>query len=837
MGKKSLVVCESPAKINKIQSFLGSGYIVCASYGHFMDLKKKEISIDFKNNYEPSYIISEGKERVVKNLKDLLKKCEVVYLASDYDREGEAIAWHISQTLKLTKKNTKRIIFTEITKSAILKAIENPTTIDLNMFYAQQARRVLDRIIGYLLSPILWKQIQNNYKQKTSLSAGRVQSVVVKIIIEREDEIKKFESEPYFKITGSFQKDNIILDGELNSEKSFKKEEKVRKFLKKCQKGQFFIQDVKTKESKRKPPMPFITSSLQQEASNKLGMSPKDTMAIAQKLYENGHITYMRTDSLVLSDEIHTKIEEFVTEKFSKDHYSKNKHKSKDKNSQEAHEACRPTDISLSTLMENDNITYRENRLYKLIWNRTIMSQMKPTIVDITNIKIGFKNEEKVNKYHFVSKKEFIKFKGFLEVYDYQNKIIEEYNADDANNNDSNDDSNDNDDTNNNETNDANDTISKEEEIVENTLEDLKKLKKEEPIDYTNIKAVEKFSKPPHARYTEASIIKKLDELGIGRPSTYATMIANVQDRKYVEKKTVPGKEKECLELDIFCKKGEIYEKKSKIKLGGEKDKLFPTELGEIVNRFLIENFKTILEYDFTAYVEDELDKVAKGKNKWHKIVDETYQKIKPKLESLDINPEKEKDKYRRTIGIDPDSEFEVVTYIGKYGPLVQLKDPNNISSKYAPLKDIKMEEVTLEQALELLQYPKKLGPYKGKDITLNNGKYGLYIKYNSKNYSIEFTDDLKEKDIDFKFAKKLIKDTDEGKTRDADGNEKERIFVEYNKEKIEILTGRYGPYFKYKGKNYSIYKSYDVNNLNEKDIQKIIDYKNKSSKSTKNKK
>ena len=810
MTQKNLVIVESPAKIKKLQSFLGSDYIVIASYGHFRDLDYKTLSVDLENNFEPEYVISDSKKNVVREFKSKMKSCQTVYLASDFDREGEAIAWHIKEVLKLKESCSKRIVFTEITKTAILNAIQNPTTINLNMFYAQQARRVLDRIIGYLISPILWKQIQSSYKEKKSLSAGRVQSVLVKLVIERELTIKEFESSNYFKITGNFAYQNTNLFAELNNDKDFTSEKKSNKFLEECSESEFNLDDIKTRQTKRNPPKPFITSSLQQEASSKLGINPKDTMSIAQKLYEKGHITYMRTDSLALAQEALDNIKSKVLEEFGEEYYQRNDYSNKEKKdsskkskkskkdqvgkdekkTQEAHEACRPTNFAKHTLAEDDSISYRENRLYKLIWNQTVMSQMKPAECDITTIKIKLKKDKKVNKYYFVSKKELITFLGYLKVLEFQKAVPEMDNDNEDNDND----------------------------INSNTNEDIEdlqsiELKVGDSVTYTKITALEKYTKPPQGRYNEASLIKKLDELGIGRPSTYATMISNVQDRNYVEKKTVVGEEKEMCKLVLTT---QIDKSQEKVKVGGEKDKLFPTDLGEIVNKFLLEHFGEILDYQFTAHVENQLDLVAQGSLTWQEVISETYNKIKPKLEEMKISPEKEKDKYKRVLGNDPITKGEIVTYIGKFGPLVQLKDTENDTVKFAPLGDIKMEELTLEQALQLLQYPKTLGQIKKKDIILAKGKFGLYLKYNKKNFSIG---DLGE-EINLKQAKEIILKEDKPETT-----------LRYQDKEVILKEGKFGPYLVYEKKNYSIYKTYDSTNLSEEDIKKIIEYKSKSSK------
>ena len=773
---KKLVVCESPSKIKSLQQYMGADFIVKASFGHFIGLYKNKLSVDLKNNFKPEYISIPDKSRVIAELKKEMKKCNELIIATDRDREGEAIGWHLTQLLKTDPLITKRLVFTEITKTAIQKAIQNPTTIDINMFNAQQARRILDRIIGYLISPVLWKQIQSSYQEKKSLSAGRVQSVVVKLVIERENEIKKFDSEPYFKVSGNFnlpiKSKNLNLSAELN--KDIKEKSILDKILENSKTGEFYIGSVKTKKTKRNPPEPFITSSLQQEASNKLGMSPNTTMALAQELYEKGKITYMRTDLKKLSDEAKTKIKEKVVKEFGEEYYKDNKVKVKDENTQEAHEACRPTNFEDFTLENDHNISSRANRLYKLIWTRTMMSQMKPAEVEITNINISLRNGKEIEKHYFTSKKEFILFDGFLILNNYNkfsNENPEEENSD-------------------------------EEKEMNGSKEDLKHIKKDLVLNYLDITAQQKYSRHPKGRFTEASLIKRMDDLGIGRPSTYASMITNVQDRNYVEKKSIEGEEKECLKLVL--KKDKIKETSSKVKVGAEKNKLFPTNIGEIVNTFLEENFSNIMDYTFTAEIENQLDKIAEGKVKWQDTINEVYLTIKPKLDEMSINPNQEKDKYKRVLGKCPETDLEVLTYIGKYGPLVQLKDPDGKSNKFAPLKDIKMEEVSLEQALELLQYPKKLGKFNRKEIQLCKGQYGFYLKYDKKNYSVE-------EPVTFDEAKKVIK------------GEKEEENTNENGLSISIKNGKYGPYFTKDGKNYGIFKKYNVENLTEEDITNII--------------
>lgn len=792
--KKNLVICESPAKIKKIQSFLGDSYIVKASFGHIRDLEKKNISVDLENGFTPTYVVSNGKDKVVRDLKSEMKKCDKLWLASDFDREGESIGWHVQNVLKVPSEKTKRIIFTEITKKAIQEAVKNPTTLDINMFYSQQARRVLDRVIGYLISPILWNQIQSSYKEKKSLSAGRVQSVVVKLIIERENLIKEFEGNPYYKTHGIFElpiskKKTLTLEAEYS--KDIEKRKSLDKLFELWKLNKFFIQDIKTKNTTRKPPQPFITSTLQQEASSKLGISPKETMSIAQKLYENGHITYMRTDSLALSDDALNDIKKKVSKEFGEDYYQETKYKSKDKNSQEAHEACRPCKFSKHTLESLENITYRENRLYKLIWTRTVMSQMKPAKVEITNIKIGFKDQDdKVHKNNFISKKEFIVFDGFLKA----NEIFKK-SQDDLE-----------------EKEEENEEENQVEQLEKDGKKILEKLKKDMECQYVKIISSEKYPRPPQARFTEASLIKKLDELGIGRPSTYSSMVTTVQDRNYIEKKSIEGKEVnvEVLKLE----KDDLEVKEEKTKIGGDKNKLFPTSIGEIVNKFLVDNFSEIIDYQFTAYVEEELDLIAKGEKPWNGIVQEIYDMIKPKLPTNSTETQKEKDKYRRSLGEDPETGLEVLTYIGKYGPLVQLKDTGS-NNKFAPLKDIKIEDVTLEQALELLKYPKTLGKYDKKVVTLNRGQYGLYLKYDKKNYSLE-------EEIDLKQAKEFLKGKLEEGTTSESATEKKSGEIRKIGE-VSIRTGKYGPYFNFNGKNYNIPKSYNPDTLTMDQVHELI--------------
>jgi len=580
---------------------------------------------------------------------------------------------------------------------------------------------------------------------------------------------------------------------------------------------------VKTRHTKRQPPLPFTTSSLQQEASQKLSMSPKETMSIAQKLYEKGKITYMRTDSLVLSEEAHEAIKKKVESEFGQQFYQKNKKtvgtspqddkkntkkektKKKEKeeknNAQEAHEACRPTDFTVASLSDA-SISNRENRLYKLIWSRTVMSQMKPAECDITSVKIKMKQGESVHKYHFVSKKEVITFLGYLKVIEYMKSLKNKQEEEEEPTED----------------NEENPT---EEDILTVEIEVGKKVK------YQKIQAEEKLTKPPQPHYQEASLIKKLDELGIGRPSTYATMITNVQERCYVEKKTIKPKEKEMNKLVL--EKNKIKSKKEKVKIGGEKDKLFPTNLGEIVNRFLIEHFPEILDYKFTAHLENQLDEVSQGNANWVEVVGEIYEKIKPKLEEMNVSLTKEKDKYKRELGVDPQTGATLTTYIGKYGPVVKYQHEVTDTVRFAPLGDLKMETVTLEEALKLFAYPKSLGEYRKKEVSLCKGQYGFYLKYNKKNVSIPKPVEGEEpeyipEEMTLTDAKKIISDL---------SKQPKAHTLDYEGTTITVRKGQYGPYFNYQGKNYSIYKTYDADNLTAEDVKKILSYK-KGGKKTK---
>ena len=789
-SNKILVVVESPSKIKKIQQILNQlfdgkyEFIVKASYGHVRDLDNKKLSINIDNNFEPIYIKGQNKDRVISELRYANKQCKEVWLASDCDREGESIAWHLSELLNLDKSRRKRIIFSEITKQALKKAAENPKDIDMNMFYAQQARRVIDRLIGYLVSPILWKQIQNSTKKNVSLSAGRVQSVVMRLIIEREQEIQKFESSGFYKTVGKFttekDKSNII-NTDLNE--NLKDKNQAKTFLNNCIESEFTVSDVITKKSTRKPSPPFITSTLQQEASTKLRMSPKNTMASAQKLFEAGRITYMRTDSVELSKEAIDMISKHINKNYGEDYLNVKHYKSKSKNSQEAHEAIRPCDFNVTNVSDDETMTTYEDRLYRLIWKRTVASQMSSAKVEICTTKISVSKEP---DYYFTTKNEKILFDGFLKVY----KPTQE-----------------------------------NEDSDEESSNPFIKLKKGDILKKKEIMCSERFSKPPHGRFTEASLIKKLDEMGIGRPSTYSNMVSVVQDRNYANKKDKEGIDKD---INIYTLKDtdNIDKKKNQIKIGGEKQKLFPSQIGFIVNEFLLKHFSNILDYKFTANLESQLDNISDGNIKWDKTVKKIYDMFHPKLLELGQTVDLEKDKFKRVLGNDPDTGFPIQTYIAKYGPVVQLKCPDN-NHKFAPLKDIDIKDVTLEDALKLLKYPYEVCMYKNKPVTVCKGKYGVYIKYNGKNHSIGERNEESLEDIEV--IKCIVDGLSVNESNDGTTESKYKSnIIKVVNDKITIKNGKYGAYISYKeGKlNVKIYGNKKPEDLTLEDCIVMINRK-----------
>jgi len=732
---------ESPNKIKKIKSFVNNTFNVSASCGHIRNMDPKCMSIDINDKtdtFNPIYIVVSDKKKVVSELSKLVKSLPsdgTVYLAMDFDREGEAIAWHLNEVLKLKKSQTKRITFTEITKKAILTAIDNPTDIDMNMFYSQQARMVLDKLIGYMISPILWKQF-SNYK----LSAGRVQSVVVKIINERETEIAKFQSSNFFKITSNFWIDksehdfktavlSTILENEIKSK------EQLDIFLKYIpidekptdiqKQSTFNIESTKTNQTKRKPSPPFITSTLQQEASIKLSMNPKSCMSSAQKLYENGLITYMRTDSTVLSDDAHKSISDTIVSKYGVVYYNKVVYKSKSKTSQEAHEAIRPTHFEKETIIgENSKLNSYDNKLYQLIWKRTIASQMKPADVEITTLKIKLQNDNldakcKETNYIFAGKFEKILFDGYLKLMTPSKSVDKEDKEDKEDEG----------------------THKKGKVVSELILKKLKKLKKGDNIYIAELNALEKHSKPPKSRFTEASLIKRLDELEIGRPSTYAAVVSKVQDKLYVENKTVPPIKKEFINIDLKYPNTK-NETTKKVSVDGEKNKLFVTPLGYMTNEYLEKQFSNILDYSFTANVETLLDEIAKGNKVWNIVVGEVYKTFNPTVEKIMISlksmPNSSASSKFETIelGLHPDNGVPIIVINTKYGPAVVLNYEEKTERKYGNFNG-SLTDMTLENAVKLLEYPKTLGSYKDSPIILNK-RQNYYLTYKKKNYSID---------------------------------------------------------------------------------------------------
>ena len=758
--QKNLVIVESPAKAKTIEKFLGKDFKVLSSYGHIRDLKKKEFSIDVDKDFKPHYEIPADKKKLVTQLKEEAEQAETVWLASDEDREGEAIAWHLFEVLKLKPEKTKRIVFHEITKDAILHAIENPRDIDLNRVDAQQARRVLDRIVGFELSPVLWKKV------KPALSAGRVQSVAVRLIVEREREISAFKPEAAYRVIGEF----LLPGGELlkaELSQRLKTEDEAKALLEACKTARFSIGDVTVKPAKKSPAAPFTTSTLQQEAARKLGFSVAQTMMVAQRLYEAGHITYMRTDSVNLSslalNTSKTEIQETWGEKYL---HTRNYH-TKTKGAQEAHEAIRPTYINHHEIEGSS----QEKRLYELIWKRTIASQMSDAEIEKTTATIEISGRQE----KFIATGEVLKFDGFLRVY-----------------NESSDDENEN---------------------GEGNSKMLPPLQTGESLPATVIEATERFTQRP-SRYTEASLVRKLEELGIGRPSTYAPTISTIQQRDYVERGDRPGIERTYNTLTL--KNGKITDKDKTEIVGAEKSKLLPTDIGIVVNDFLTEHFPDILNYNFTAQVEGKFDEVAEGKIEWNKSIEDFYELFHPVVEDA-LSLRLEHRVGERQLGTDPKSGRPVSVKIGRFGPLVQIGVPDD---KEKPLfaslqKGQSINTITLEEALKLFELPRNLGEYEGEVISVSTGRFGPYIRHNNKYVSLpkEYTPQT----VTFDEAVALIE-----KKREEEKNRIIKTFPENSD--LEILNGRFGPYIAYKGKNFKIPKGNKPEELSNDDCMKIIE-------------
>lgn len=757
---KNLVIVESPGKIKKIQGFLGKDYKVVASYGHICDLDKGAKGIDKKNNFEPHYIVSKDKETIVKDLKKLVKESEKIYLAQDQDREGESISYHLKEFLNIPEKKYERIVFQEITKQAIEDALKNTRKIDMNLVNAQQARRVLDRLVGFGLSPLLWKKIQ------LGLSAGRVQSVAVRLIVEKDKEINSFESFSDFKIVGMFDfKDNkgktIPIKSILN--KRFKTKENAQKFLESCIKKDFFISSVEKKPGKKSPQAPFTTSTMQQIANRSLGFSVDRTMKAAQKLYENGHITYMRTDSVTLSEEILRESKNEIEKVFGKKYSNQRVFKTKSKSAQEAHEAIRPTHIENHTVNDGDD----ERRLYELIWKRTMASQMSDAEFERTVVEISSKD---INE-KFISKGEVLKFDGFLSLYKYEEEKSDEDDADEEN-------------------------------------KSLPPLKTNDKLSVNEISAIESYKKPP-PRYSESSLVKKLEEIGVGRPSTYASIISTIQKRKYVTIDDKPAKERVI--LNILLKNDRITETKKTENYASEKKKMFPTDIGIAVNDFLVGGFDDIVNYNFTASAENEFDEIAKGKKVWNKMISDFYT---PFSEKIKTSSNKEGKTSERYIGDDPTTGKKVLARIGRYGPMVQLGEKDDVEElKYSKLKENQsMHSITLEEALELLKWPRNLGKHEKEDVTVAIGKFGPYVKYKSKFYSLK---DIAPEKISLKQAIEVINEKNNDKSSGT--------IKEFKNQDIKVLNGKFGPYISKKGKNYKIPETKEATKITLAECLEII--------------
>ena len=766
---KNLVIVESPAKAKTIEGYLGKEFTVTSSYGHVRDLEKKNNGIDIDNKFAPSYIVPEEKKTVVKELKKLVSKSEIVWLASDEDREGEAISWHLKEVLDLKPEKTKRIVFHEITKSAILESIKNPRNIDNNLVEAQQARRILDRIVGFELSPVLWRKV------KPSLSAGRVQSVAVRLIVEREREIDAFTSVEQFRVVANFNvTDEDGKTWKLNAElpKKFKTEKEGRQFLETCKKADFNIESLEKKSVIKSPAAPFTTSTLQQEASRKLGFSVARTMMIAQKLYESGKISYMRTDSVNLSGQALEHAQETIENEYGKNYSKTRQYKTKSSTAQEAHEAIRPTNFEKFSV----DGARDEKVLYELIWKRAIASQMSDAQIERTIVKINISNSNE----KFVAKGEVIKFDGFLKVY------LES--SDDENGNGNN--------------NSNGSTI-------------LPPLKEGEKLSRESITVTQRFTRSP-ARYTEASLVKKLEELGIGRPSTYAPTINTIQKRGYVHKDERQGTERKYMVLTLKLDDKISEEEKTEI-TGADKGKLFPEDIAILVSDFLLDNFPNIMDYKFTAHIEEELDDIASGKMDWHEMLNEFYFPFHERVENTIEHSERVSGE--RILGTDPSSGKQISVRMARFGPVAQLTDLSNEDAKpqYAGLRrEQKLESITIEEALDLFKLPRTLGDYEDNEIVAAVGRFGPYVRHDSKFYSLGKTYDPYTIELD-----DAILVIEEKRKKDIANTLK--VFDE--DQDVKIVKGRWGrPYLKSGKKNIPLAKETDIEKLTFEDCKKMAD-------------
>ena len=768
---RNLVIVESPAKKKIIQGYLGSDFVVESSIGHIRDLPKKGgMSIDIENGFKPKYEISEDKKKVVNQLKDAVKKVDTVWLATDEDREGEAIAWHLTEALKLNPENTKRIVFHEITKKAILHAVDNPRTLNQNLVNAQQARRVLDRLVGFEVSPVLWKKV------KQGLSAGRVQSVAVRLIVEREKEIINFKSTSDFKVVIILENSkNELIKAELT--KRFKTESEAYDFMQKCLSAEFTVENLEKKAAKKSPTAPFTTSTLQQEASRKLGFSVNQTMTVAQKLYESGKITYMRTDSVNLSDDALDAANSEIVKLYGADYANRKSYSNKSKGAQEAHEAIRPSYMQERTIEGDSSL----QRLYDLIWKRTISSQMSDAKIDRTIVKIGLSN----SKEKLTAKGEVITFDGFMKVY-----------------------------------------LEGKDEENSNEKGILPVLNKDEILNLREGSANEQFTRHP-ARYTEASLVKKMEELGIGRPSTYAATITTIQKRGYIEKDTREGKER--ITKSIILKNGNLSKEDVKSNYGAEKNKLFPTDVGVVVTEFLLQNFENIMQYSFTASVEDEFDQIAAGKKAWNDMIAAFYSKFHNQVEK--VSETEGKSLGQRTLGVDPKSGKNLYARIGPFGPMVQLGEKsdneNDPKPKFASLlKGQTIQTIKFEEAMKLFDLPRTVGLFEGEEIVAAIGRFGPYLRYKGKFTSIKKSDNEDPLTISLDRSIELIKAKIQA--------DKDRIVANFDGNPlVQVLNGRYGVFIQItpdKGKkiNVKIPKDIDPNKLSREECLDLMENQKK---------
>ncbi len=756
---KNLVIVESPAKAKTIEKFLGKDYKVESSFGHIADLPSKELGVDVENDFQPKYIVDKEKKSLVKKLKDLAQKADTIWLASDEDREGEAISWHLAETLDLDKSKTRRIVFNSITKSAIQTAIENPRDINYDLVNAQQARRVLDRLVGYELSPVLWKKI------KPGLSAGRVQSVAVRLIVEREREIEAFAPTASFKLVAEFKTaGGEVFTARLNQ--TFASKADAEAFLKKNIGASFSVASLDKKPAKKSPSAPFTTSTLQQEAARKLYFSVSRTMQVAQRLYEAGLITYMRTDSVNLSKEAIMAAKEAIIENYGERYSKVRNFKGKSKGAQEAHEAIRPTDMKdQSPSLERD-----QARLYELIWMRTLASQMSDAELERTNVRIKSDGHSE----EFTANGEVIKFDGFLKVY-MEGKDEED--------------------------------LSEEQDGM------LPALKKGEPLANTYILATQRFTRAPY-RYTEATLVKKLEELGIGRPSTYAPTISTIQNRGYVEKGSVEGTERKYTQLQL--RRDAITAKELTETVGSDKGKLVPTDIGMVVNDFLVNHFATILDYNFTAKVEKDFDEIASGDEDWQKVMRDFYKDFHPNVQDVEENADRASGE--RVLGTDPKTGRQVAVRLGRFGPMVQI---GTVEEEEKPLfasllPDQSISTITYEEAMDLFKLPRKLGSYKGEEVEANVGRYGPYVRFGKKFVSLGAGESAF--DVDLERALELIKEKEKA----------DAPIASYQGKDVTKGKGRFGPFIKWDNMFINVGKKYDFDHLSEEDIAELIEAKKK---------